>query len=465
MNRRTFLKTTGSIILPTLYPGFALASDPVSDSDVTYLTSRDPDYDTHRSVFNKRLSKRPQLIAVCSNESGVQKAILTANQRQLPVSVKSGGHSFEGYSATDGSLMIDLTPMNGYRFTSENRFISGPSCRLMQMYEYLLPRGRLIPTGSCGMVGMAGITLGGGYGLFSREHGLACDHLQRLRLVDGLGQLHEVGKESELMWACRGGGNGNFGIVTELEFDTVAAPSKFWSYRFRVNNLVANRTADIARQWFALTANLPNACFSAFVVSSKRLTILVTSTMPSPDKQLAGILAHLGKITDRRLKDRYDEVLPGARRYYGRLAPLYFNNGSAGFYRGYDDIAAAAQAVFSVVHETPGMVFQINTLGGAIDNPDNAALGSYAHRSAGFIGEVQTYWEQPENEPRALQAVASVQRQLAHIRAHYCNYQYGGLKNAAQAYYGDSYTRLQRIKRRYDPDNRIRHPQSIVLPE
>jgi len=435
-----------------------------SDVDVTYLTSKDPGYDMHRSLFNKRLSRRPQLIAVCSNESGVQKAVRVANQRQLPVSVKSGGHSFEGYSATDGSLMIDLTPMNAYRLTVDNRFISGPSCRLMQMYEFLLPRGRLIPTGSCGMVGMAGITLGGGYGLFSREHGLACDHLQRLRLVDGLGRVHDVDKDSELMWACRGGGNGNFGIVTELEFDTVAAPAKFWSYRFRVNNLVASRTADIARQWFASMAKLPDTCFSAFVISSKRLTILITSTMPSPDTRLTGILAHIGKITDRRLKDRYDEVLPGARRYYGRLAPLYFNNGSAGFYHGYDDIAAAAETVFSVVHNTPGMVFQINTLGGAIDNPANAVLGSYAHRSAGFLGEVQTYWEQPEQEQRALQAVARVQRQLGQVRAHYCNYQYGGLKNAAQAYYGGSYPRLQIIKQRYDPDNRIRHPQSIALP-
>lgn len=457
MNRRQFLATG----LLAFYPGYTIASEPVADADVTYLSPQDVEYDRYRHLFNKRLSRRPRLIAVCKTETGVQKAIGVARKMGLPVSVKSGGHSFEGYSVNDGSLTIDLTLMNRFKLTGDLRFVAGPACRLMQMYETLIPQGRLIPTGSCGMVGMAGITLGGGYGLFSREHGLACDHLQRVRLIDGNGRIQVAEPGSELMWACRGGGNGNFGIVTQLEFDTVKAPRKIWSYRFRAGQLTAKRSADIVRKWFLIARLLPKQCFSAFVVSGKRLTIVVTSTMRVADPQLSGILDQLAAITDRRTKDRHDEIMPGVRRYYGRLQPLYFNNASAGYYRTFSDIAPVAEKIFSVVHRTPGMIFQINTLGGAIADSVHAPAASYAHRDYGFLGEVQTYWQRPQQEAMALKAVADVQAQLRHIEAHYCNYVYSGFNNWPSAYYGDSYRRLQAIKRRFDQDNLIRHPQSI----
>lgn len=283
-------------------------------------------------------------------------------------------------------------------------------------------------------------------------------------MVDGTGRIHEAGNDSDLMWAARGGGNGNFGIVTELEFDTVIAPAKLWSYRFRSDKLTAERTAAIAQQWFSLMRDLPKECFSAFVVSGKRLTMLITSTLDTPGPGLDAILSSLGKVSDRRLKDRNDPILPAARRYYGRLQPLYFNNGSAGFYDRYEDISAVAKDIFSIVHQTPGMVFQVNTLGGEINDATNASKGSYAHRSRKFIGEVQTYWDRPDQELQAIQAVSSVQQRLTHIQDHYCNYQYAGLKNAAQSYYGNNYNKLQQIKLSYDPNDRIHHPQSIPLP-
>src|SRR5690606_14140152 len=100
-----------------------------------------------------------------------------------------------------------------------------PACLLQEIYASFLPKNRIIPAGSCGTVGIAGLALGGGYGFFSRKYGLTCDHLTRIKLVDGNGKIQDSDGNPKLLWACRGGGNGNFGVVTEMEFKTHPAPS------------------------------------------------------------------------------------------------------------------------------------------------------------------------------------------------------------------------------------------------
>ncbi len=468
MDRRKFIETLGKAGMLALFPGYTLA-DPVGAAQhAVFLTPADGDYALHTDLFNKRIHREPKVIAVCFDEAGVQEAIDMAKQRGLPVAVRSGGHSFEGFSLNDGGLSIDLMFMNDHKLLSDGQYHVEPACRLMQMYEYLIPQGRLVPTGSCGMVGMAGITLGGGYGIFSRQQGLACDWLRRIRLVDGNGDVHEVERGSDLFWACCGGGNGHFGVVTQLQFETTKAPPRISRHVFKSSKLSAQAVASLARLWFSLTAELPGEAFSAFVQSGRNLTILVTDTAPEMTPALASVLKQLEKAMEQRQPDRSEELLPGIRRYYGKLTPLNFKNASAGYYRGYGDIEHVAEQVFEKVIDTPELLFQINTLGGAIKKPPiSGDLGCYAHRDYSYLGEIQSYWEDPAKEVRAVTGVAEVQRLLASagVSAHYVNYPDIGFANWQMAYYGETnYRRLQAIKKRHDPENRFQYAQSVRLP-
>jgi FAD/FMN-containing dehydrogenase len=355
--------------------------------------------------------------------------------------------------------------MNNFKLLDDGKFVTEPACRLMEMYEYLIPRGRLIPAGSCGMVGIAGLTLGGGYGIFSREHGLAIDWLKRIRLIDGLGKIHEVEQGSDLFWACRGAGNGNFGVVTQLQFDTLKAPTHISRFQFQAVNLTPKRLSKIAKLWFSISAQLPNEAFSAFVHNGKKLNILVTSTLDTLTPGMSELLKQLEQAMDKRQPDNQQELLPGIRRYYGKLVPLNFKNASAGYYRSYADIENVAEKIFETVSNGSGLLFQINTLGGAIRKSGQSdAGGCYPHRDYAYLGEIQSYWEDPEQEKGALAAVAQVQQLLAGngINAHYSNYPDINFDKWQTQYFGAAnYTRLQAIKKQYDPDNVFRYPQSI----
>lgn len=434
MNRRDFLRA--SALLPF---GSLWAVAPGSGPDVTYLTPRDGAFEAFRRTFNRRIDAVPAAIAVCSTEKGVQDAVGYARERALPVAVRSGGHDFEGFCVNDGGLVVDLSRMDACALDG-NRFTAGPGCTIEQAYDALLPNGRLIPLGSCGGVGLAGLTLGGGYGMFSRRYGLACDALTGVRMVGGSGGLYDSDDDPELAWACRGGGNGNFGVVTELRFATAAAPAEMHSARTKFRGLTPAEAVEHSRRWFETA--LPDDAFSAFVLNGRTLTILVTSTGERIEPFGPG-------------ESRTRPIADAVRPFYGRSEPTYFKNASAGFYRGFEDFGR----VFEAVGEERGVIFQINTLGGTIARPELARRSAYPHREFGFLGEVQCYWERASETPAGLRAVERIQSILGD-RPHYRNYP--DRAYSLESYYGvENLARLRRVKARVDPENRIRHPQSV----
>jgi len=465
-SRRAFLKTLAAAGLSAaVIPHVARATDGDVDAGVVLLKPGNHDYATFRQPFNKRIALVPAVIAVCFNERGVQTAVDYANSRALPMAIKSGGHCFEGYSLNDGGLVIELSRMNRLQLDGQQRLTAGPGAKLAEVFDHLLPAGRLIPTGSCGGVGIAGLTLGGGYGMFSRKYGLTCDSLTGVRMVDGDGKLHDSADRPELLWACRGGGNGNFGIVTGLRFDTQPAPAIFHSVRFKYLDVDAKKAAALAARWFALTPALPPEGFSAFVFSGKTLTVLVTSFAPEIGRALqSDVLANLARDADGAHPLQSDKLNNAVKRYYGHRQPLYFKNVSAGFYRGFDDLKGVAEDLFRRVANQSGMLFQINTFGAGSVTDVTRADSAFPHRAYPYIGELQCYWDAPSQTQPCVVAVKDIQRLLAQhgIRAHYANYPDIDLENWGEAYFGQAnYRRLQSIKRLYDPDNRIRHPQSV----
>ncbi|HEY2341372.1 MAG TPA: FAD-binding oxidoreductase [Chthoniobacteraceae bacterium] len=472
--RRAFLRTslTAASAFAANSPGAEPENKPAksaSRSDrqepVVYLSPPDAGYGEARRVYNAGLLTRPQIIARCSAPEGVQQAIQKATEKKWRIAVKAGGHSFEGFSLNDDGIVIDVSPMRQLALDAKTGVLTaGAGCRLEELNRFLLAKGRFLPAGSCATVGLAGLTLGGGYGLFARKWGLTCDHLRSVSMADGNGKLHDSTDEPELLWACRGGGNGHFGVVTGMTFETRPAPRGFSSWKYRIYKLDAKKAADLLEVWFAASALLPRDAFSAWVMNGSQVTILVTTIGARDDKGLVSACAKLARFSKRTTTAGPTPLSKALTWYYGDPAPAYFKNASAGYYRGMDDVHAALPAVFGEVLSVPGLIYQVNTMGGAIAE---GAESAYPHRAFPYLGERQAYWTNPSHAERCTAAAKRMGDVLAKagIDRHYANYPDLAFTDWPTAYYGaENYRKLQTLKSLYDSDDRIRHAQSVRLP-
>jgi hypothetical protein len=180
----------------------------------------DPSYETERLTNNRAFNRHPLLIAQCKDAEDVARAIEFSRARQLPLAVRSGGHCAAGRSSCDAGVMIDLSRMDAVMINSAKTRVScGPGTRIYQANVATVKQGLALPLGVCGDVGLAGLTLGGGYGFLMGVASLACDSLVGVQIVMADSSIRMVTDESDpqLMWALRGAG-ANFGVVTQMHF-------------------------------------------------------------------------------------------------------------------------------------------------------------------------------------------------------------------------------------------------------
>src|SRR5688500_6682497 len=180
----------------------------------------DPSYDEARAVRNAMIDRRPALIAQCRGEADVRTALCFAREHDLPVAVRGGGHNIAGSAVCDAGMVLDLSLMRAVHVDSR-RCIAHvePGCTLGDVDLATQAFGLAVPTGINSTTGIAGLTLGGGFGWLSRRYGLTIDNLISADVVTANGSLLHANEHehSELFWGLRGGG-GNFGIVTSFEF-------------------------------------------------------------------------------------------------------------------------------------------------------------------------------------------------------------------------------------------------------
>ena len=451
--KKTTTETTPEVTKPKLLP-----------EDIKLYQKADAEYQELRVRFNKRFQQSPTYIAQCFTTQGVSDAIKFAAMNDLKVVVKSGGHSFEGFSSTDNGLVVDVSAMKKMNWHSDHSLTVGAGCVLKELYDEMLPKQRIVPSGSCATVGIAGLTLGGGYGFFSRKYGLTCDSLQEITLVDGNGNiLHESGK-SAILKACKGGGNGNFGVVTELTFRTYQAPTFFQAFRCKSYKLTTERAKKLLETWFTYTKKLPVTAFSAFVLNGKTLTILITNYVDE-NTEVMNMYNALEAISDKSTIGSKRPLARALTSFYGVQHPIYFKNACAGLYKDFGTIEGCLDAVLSKVISSKGLIYQINTLGGNINSAAAEKRSVFPHRSFPYLSELQSYWDKSSQEANRLATFQEVQQLFYDhgIKAHYRNYPDINFKEFETAYYGRYLPEIKKIKQQLDPDDRIQHPQSISL--
>jgi FAD/FMN-containing dehydrogenase len=195
---------SGSVVLPSTsgYLGALQLYDPIFDTE------------------------RPLAVVQPANAADVATTVRFGSGFTTPFAPRSGGHSYVGASGGDGGIQLDLRRLNSVAYHSSNRtVVVGAGAPLYSVHTALEPFGRTVPTGTCATVGVSGLTLGGGIGFEDRAYGLTCDALRGVQVVlaNGTAVRASASQNSDLFWACRGGGGGNFGVVTEYTFATSAA--------------------------------------------------------------------------------------------------------------------------------------------------------------------------------------------------------------------------------------------------
>lgn len=453
-------------------------------------------YSTALQLFDPRFDTiHPAAIAYCASVADVQKCITFLHRFNLPLSLRSGGHSYAGYSTTTG-LVIDVTRMNTVSVnTSAGTASIGAGTRLIDVYAALAQHGVVIPAGSCPTVGVTGLTLGGGIGVIGRKFGLTSDNLLAAQVVLASGTVLacDTSHNSDLFWALRGGGGGNFGVVTLLTFQThaVSALSLF------TLNYPWSRAADVVDAWQRWAPQAPDELWSnclllatadksagplvrvngVYVGASGPLNTLLDQLINRIGVAPTGRFVYTDDLLTTMMVEAgcygktVDQCHLPSQNPQGQLSRAAYAAKSDYFTSllpraGIDAMVSAIASRQSSNLADGGIGFDAS--GGAI-NRVSASATAFVHRNALFSAQYTANWS--AGDPASV--VAANHTWLTNlwqsVRPYtsgsvYQNYIDPDLPNWQQAYYGSNLPRLQQIKATYDPNNFFRFPQSIPLP-
>lgn len=229
-------------------------------------------YNQACQLFNRRLQKKPLAIVNCSSTSDVQKTYLAAKAHNLPISVRSGGHDHEGECSGTNTVLIDLIGLDDVNVDANGLATIGPGNRFIKLTTALAEHGVMIPHGTCATVAIPGFLMGGGWGPWTRRHGMCCEYLQKAEIVLGNGEVEIIDQDNkpELLWALKGGGGLSYGIVTKLFVQTFPLPNSMIKFELEWNcyqpdtqKLTENTpTIDILTRWEQVISAADTACLT-----------------------------------------------------------------------------------------------------------------------------------------------------------------------------------------------------------
>ena len=437
----------------------------------------DVGYDEARAVWNVMHDRRPALVAQCASPADVAAAIAHAREHGLEIAVRGGGHSLPGFSTIDGGIVLDLRPLNDVIVDSAARRVRvGGGALLGDVDRGAQAHGLVVPAGVVSHTGVGGLTLGGGVGRLMRRFGLTIDSLVSAVVVLADGRIVRAAEDEhpDLFWALRGGG-GNFGVVTEFEFqaheltvlpilamfhpldraaDVLQTGERMMSAPDARNELLWTsfmRRGPAEAQWMTdALGGTPGVMslveWSGEVDEGLELLREIERELDPP----AGALAAVPYLTIQSITDEL--LAPGTLHAYLK----------AGFTSGLTDAMVDGLIDRGSRVGSPVSVIEVLSLGGAIrDVPEDAT--AFPHRQARWLINIAGQWRDPAATDRE---IAWVRETFAALEPHltggaYSNFMGVEDTHAASAAYGSTLTRLREVKAIYDPHNVFRLNQNI----
>lgn len=424
------------------------------------ITPDGSEYEAARLVFNRAFDRRPMAIVRCAGPADVARVLSFAQTRNLPLAVRSGGHSRLGYGMCDGGVVIDLSAMKRVEVNAVKRVARAEAGALVRDLDEATQRYGLATTsGGCPSVGIAGLTLGGGEGRLMEKYGAACDNLLSAQVVTVDGRQVEASQTSnpDLFWAIRGGG-GNFGVVTALEYQLHSVGQVL------SGALVypAGRLPELLHAFVRFLAGAPDEmdAFAQLLPAERGDPRLKIDVCFCGDPRMGtGLLRPL-----RALKPQDDSVK--VMSYLEAQAAGGFLQAPVAHFQ--TDLilrelsGTAIAAITTAINNAPVRCKVIIVpLRGAISRV-NAGDTAYALRQPGYEIDMAGTWSTPAEKAAVVRWVQATRDNLQPF-AHgvYVNQLGDTSDELVRSGYGPNYARLVEIKKKYDPKNVLRLNQNI----
>ncbi|MGW0879675.1 FAD-binding oxidoreductase [Streptomyces sp. NPDC002671] len=479
---RTSLKTTSA---SAAADWAALARD----LDGPLVRPGDTAWKTAHQLYNTRFDGlKPAAVAYAAHADDIRTTLSYARAHGIKVSIRNGGHSYAGYSSGDNRLIVDVSELNRIR-VSGGQAVVGAGSKLIDVYRALAAKGVTIPAGSCPTVGVSGLVLGGGHGVVSRAYGLTCDSLTQATLItaDGTQLTANATTHSDLFWALRGAGNGNFGVVTELVFKTHPAPQAVTAYL----TWPWAKAAAVLKAWQEWGPTQPDEIWSSLHLAAtpgRTPTISVACFSLGTYGELQNAvdrLAHQAGANASSVslhRRGYEEAmeiyagcssfptsaqchLPGStpgRSPQGALGRETYAARSDFFDRSLT--AAGIQTALKQIASVRGGAGSIafTALGGAVNRVSPTAT-AFVHRRSRMLAQYIASWGAGASGATAQSWLTSAHDAMKPYAsgAAYQNYTDPTLRDWRKAYYGDAVNRLGQVKKAYDPERFFSYGQGL----
>ena len=434
----------------------------------------DAAYESARQVWNAMIDKHPAAIVCCATSADVVHAVSFARQHRLPLAVRGGGHNIAGSAVCDEGIVIDLSQMKSVHVDAGTRRASIAGGAILADFDAAAQaEGLATPLGINSTTGVAGLTLGGGFGWLSRKYGMTIDNLEAAEVVTADGEVIRASatEHPDLFWALRGG-SGNFGVVTRFDFRVHPVGPKLLSglivFPFSEARSVLQQyrafmeTAPDELSVWVVTRQAPPLPFLPENVHGREVVVLALLYTGEPEqgRQLIKPLFNFGTPEGTHVdvmpyvdwQKAFDPLLaPGARNYW---KSHNFSELKDGLF----------DAVIDYIGTLPSGQCEIffAALGGATSRPaaDSAA---YAHRDARFVMNVHGRWDDAADDARCVGWARDFFKASAPFASGgvYVNFLTADEGDRVKAAYGQNYERLAQIKRRYDPANLFSTNQNI----
>ncbi|MCK9860926.1 FAD-binding oxidoreductase [Paenibacillus sp. ATY16] len=440
----------------------------------TQLTGRvifkgDPGYETARKNWDPHTDRFPKVFVFAKKTRDVANAIKWAREHKVPIRPRSGRHALEtNLSQVNGGLVIDTSELKKITLNKKsNTAVVETGNRVGRIVDTLARQGYMAPFGDSPSVGIGGITPGGGIGPLQRTTGLISDNLLALEMVDAKGRIIRASKKrnSDLLWASRGGGGGNFGVYTKYKFKVRRAPVRATVFSITWPWEQFEEVVKAWQRWAPFTSTKLGSELSIGPKKGGNVSMLgvYLGCKKKALKFLRPILS-VGTTTKRDIQS-----LPWLQATKFLLAPdpilpqKFSNQFSSGFgRRPFPDKAFKYMRGFLEKAEggTPAGFFFLNW-GGAIRKIAPRATAFY-WRDPQYYVEWNSSWVKPSHAAKNIALARNTRKKLQpFIVGSYINVPDQGIKCSGPVYYGKNFARLRRVKAKYDPQNVFNNPQSI----
>jgi FAD/FMN-containing dehydrogenase len=428
----------------------------------------DAGYDAARRSFNAFVDRRPAVIARCAGAADVAAAFAFAREQGLDVAVRGGGHNPAGHCVCDDGLVIDLSLLRGVEVDGDRRIARAEGGATWLDFDSATQSfGLVTPGGVVGSTGVAGLTLGGGIGHLTAQHGLTCDNLVGAEVVtpDGAAIHAGSGEHADLLWGLRGGG-GNFGVATRLEF-------RLYPLERVVGGrltYVGNGLREALRRFRDVVAGAPRdlSCQALLQLDGTLAPQLVVAPcytgVEEDHEELRALRSAPGLVADgvaeRSFLDQQRVFDPpfGEERHYWK----------GHFVRELpDELLDELLERLVALGRPPGQIL-IESLHGAPKDADGT-VGAVAFRNAAFNVSATATWQDTALDEQYIQwsrDTAAAIEPWSFSGGGYVNYMQADepIERVRATFGAEAFERLQALKRRYDPDNVLRRNQNIPPP-